>query len=371
MEMLSPHWFQIQEVLFPHLQEKTGPMGSNHERLVAIIELSDIRAFINKIYHSRSGGRPWHDRIEIAVAFLAKHVFNLPTTCALIDRLRYDGVLRRLCGWERKDHIPSESKFSRVFKEFSTMNIMEALLNRIVTMYHGDRIIGHVRRDATEIDAREKATRKPKLTGKEGKAVPKKRGRPRKGEVRQVGDKEVKRLEKQPSQSLGEMLADLPTCCDIGSKVNSQGYKISWKGYKLHLDTIDGDIPVSAILTSASVHDSQVALPLSTMTEVKIKACYELMDSAYDAQTIRNHIAKKGHVPLIDFNRRSPKDERRFEDFEKERYKERSGAERANSNLKDNLGARTIRVRGHKKVFMHLCLGLVVMAVEQTVRLLM
>jgi hypothetical protein len=39
--------------------------------------------------------------------------------------------------------------------------------------------------------------------------------------------------------------------------------------------------------------------------------------------------------------------------------------------LKDNPGARTIRVRGHEKVFPHLCLGLVVMAIEQTVRLLM
>jgi hypothetical protein len=371
MQMLSSHWFQVQDTLFPYLQEEVGPMGSNHERLVTIIELSGVVAFISKLYLPSTGGRPCDDRIGIAIAFLAKHVFNLPTTRALIDRLHCDGMLGRLCGWERKGHIPSESKFSRVFKEFSTMNVMETLLDRIVSRYHGDRIIGHVRRDATEIDAREKAVKKPKLADKEVKAVPKKRGRPKKGEVRTVNDKELKRLEKQPSQSLEEMLADLPTPCDIGSKVNSQGYKISWKGYKLHLDTIDGDIPVSALLTSASVHDSQVALPLSTMTEKKIKVCYELMDSAYDAQTIRHHIAKKGHVPLIDFNRRSPKDERKFEDFEKERYKERSGAERVNSHLKDNLGARTIRVRGHKKVFMHLCLGLVVMAVEQTVRLLM
>ncbi len=90
--------------------------------------------------------------------------------------------------------------------------------------------------------------------------------------MRETCDKELKHLGKQPFQSLEDMLTDLPTCCDIGSKVNSQGYKISWKGYKLHLDTIDGDIPVSAILTSASVHDSQAALPLSTMTDKKINA---------------------------------------------------------------------------------------------------
>jgi len=39
-----------------------------------------------------------------------------------------------------------------------------------------------------------------------------------------------------------------------------------WRGYKLHLDCVDGDIPVSAIVTSASVHDSQVAIPLSQMS---------------------------------------------------------------------------------------------------------
>ncbi len=371
MQMLSPHWFQIQDTLFPYLQEEVGPMGSNHVRLITTIELSGVVAFISKIYHGRTGGRPCDDRVEIAIAFLAKHIFNLPTTRALIDRLYYDGVLRRLCGWERKSHIPSESKFSRVFKEFSHINIMETLLDCVVAKYHGDRIIGHVRRDSTEIDAREKVAKKPKPIDEEAKAAPKKRGRPKKGKVRPINDKEPKRLEKQPTQSIEEMMADLPTCCDIGSKVNSQGYKISWKGYKLHLDTIDGDIPISAILTSASVHDSQVALPLSRMTERKIKACYELMDSAYDSQIIRTQIAGKGRVPLIDFNHRGPKDERKFEDFEKERYKERSGAERANSNLKDNLGARTIRVRGHEKIFTHLCLGLLIMAVEQTVRLLM
>jgi hypothetical protein len=34
----------------------------------------------------------------------------------------------------------------------------------------------------------------------------------------------------------------------------------------LHLDTVDGDFPVSAVLTSASVHDSQVAIPLAQLT---------------------------------------------------------------------------------------------------------
>jgi len=39
-----------------------------------------------------------------------------------------------------------------------------------------------------------------------------------------------------------------------------------WKGYKLYLDTIDGDILISAILTSASVHDSQMKFQLRDPT---------------------------------------------------------------------------------------------------------
>jgi hypothetical protein len=48
-------------------------------------------------------------------------------------------------------------------------------------------------------------------------------------------------------------LADLPAACDGGCKKNSQSKVECWRGYKLHLDVIDGDIPVSAILTSASL----------------------------------------------------------------------------------------------------------------------
>ena len=38
---------------------------------------------------------------------------------------------------------------------------------------------------------------------------------------------------------------------------------------------------------SASVHDSQVAIPLMKMTSDRVESLYELMDSAYDAELIR------------------------------------------------------------------------------------
>jgi hypothetical protein len=369
MTMLSQHWFEVQQSLFPHLKEEIGYLGSNHERLVSVIEISEVKILVSKRYPTFTGGRHCEDRTCIAIAFLGKHVFNLSTNSSLIDRLRIDVTLRRLCGWERKSSIPSEATFSRAFAEFSDMNLTQELLDSLVLKHHSNRLVGHINRDSTEIDAREKSSAPRKRKEKKEKSV-KARGRPKKGEERPQTEKELKRLEKQKNQTVDQMLSELPKGCDYGSKKNSQGFKTTWKGYKYHIDSIDGDIPVSAILTSASVHDSQVALPLNKMTKKKITACYELMDSAYDAKIIREEISKSGRVPLIDFNRRSPKDERKFESFEKERYKNRSGAERVNSHLKDNLGARTIRVRGNSKISTHLGFGLLIIAVEQTIRLL-
>jgi hypothetical protein len=76
----------------------------------------------------------------------------------------------------------------------------------------------------------------------------------------------VSRLKRQPDQTLAQMCAELPTQCDVGTKKNSKGFKESWIGYRAHMDVADGQIPVSFILTSASLHDSQAAIPLMTMT---------------------------------------------------------------------------------------------------------
>jgi len=65
---------------------------------------------------------------------------------------------------------------------------------------------------------------------------------------------------------------------------------------------IDGDIPVSSILTSASLHDSQVAIPLAQMSAERIVNLYDLADAAYDAKEIREMSARLGHVPIIDDN---------------------------------------------------------------------
>ena len=83
-----------------------------------------------------------------------------------------------------------------------------------------------------------KKPRKPKTD-----ELKRKRGRPKKGEERPP--KPPRRLKRQRGMTLAEMLADLPKPCDVGTKRNAKGYWQSWTGYKLHIDTGDGDIPIS------------------------------------------------------------------------------------------------------------------------------
>src|SRR5436853_2693936 len=111
--------------------------------------------------------------------------------------------------------------------------------------------------------------------------------------------KPLTRLQRQRSMKLPAMLEELPVQCSIGTKKSSKGHQQYWRGYKLHLDVADGQIPISAVLTGASVHDSQVAIPLATMTAQRVTSLYDLMDAAYDADEIHAHSRSLGHVPLI------------------------------------------------------------------------
>ena len=145
----------------------------------------------------------------------------------------------------------------------------------------------------------------------------------------------------------------------------------TWIGYKLHLDVIDGDIPISGILTAASLHDSQVAIPLAQMSDERVTSLYDLMDAAYDAKEIHDFSRSLDHVPIIDDNPGRGKQKRQMAPVEKIRFKERSSAERVNSNLKDNYGGNHVRVRGAKKVACHLMFGLLALTAMQLFNLLL
>ena len=171
--------------------------------------------------------------------------------------------LRRLCGWSRAGEVPSEATFSRAFSTFADSALPSRLHEALIDETLRDHLVGHVWRDSTAIGGREKPTPKSKKS-----ATPKRRrGRPRKGEQR---PKASRRLERQLRMPLPEMLDDLPRAPDVGVKQGAKGYQESWSGYKLPIDAADGGIALSCLLTSASVHDSQAAIPLATMTAARV-----------------------------------------------------------------------------------------------------
>ena len=370
---LSRTWAHIQGNLFPWLTEELGPLTEAHKRVVMTLELAGVEAFV-QVWPGLPG-RPPRDRAALVRAFVAKAVLGLPTTSMLIERLAVDKPLRRLCGWEHPGELPSEATFSRAFAEFAGSALPGRLHEALIKRTHEDRLVGHISRDATAIEAREK----PVKTAV-SEPPKRKRGRPKKGEA--VEKKEPRRLERQADMSLAEMLSDLPTHCAVGTKRNAKGHTTSWIGYKLHLDVADGDIPISAVLTSASLHDSQAAIPLATMTAKRVTNLYDLMDSAYDAPEIKATSHALGHVPIIDQHPRNvpggkeaiaaeARGRRKagYALAEDVRYNERSAAERVNSRVKDDFGGRYVRVRGHAKVLCHLMFGILALAIDQLMRL--
>jgi hypothetical protein len=382
---LMQRWHVIQGELIPDLGAEVEGLTPKLEKLIHVLEWVRIEEFVPP---GCGIGRPKKDRGALANGFIAKVVLGLPTTVALIDRLKVDRALRRICGFPRWKKLPDEATFSRAFDEFAELGLAGKVHEALIKEHLGDQIIGHISRDGTAIEARERpvtvvkkeepavesaqavlpdmAKTEVKTEAKaEPENVPKKRGRPRKGEER----KPESRIEQQRKQKLDQMLDDIPRNCDRGTKCNAQGYKQSWNGYKLHLDTADCGVPISALLSSASMHDSQAAIPLSRMTADRVTNLYDVMDAAYCSKELREDSRALGHVPLIDHNPRGG-EKIEFDPAESVRYNERTVAERMNARLKDEFGGNNIWVKGNTKVMSHLMFGVLVLTADQLMRLL-
>jgi hypothetical protein len=347
---VSSYLRKIQSSLFPGFAEELGPTTEKHQKVIVILDVLKIEDFVNVAPYPLERGRPPVDAAAMARAYISKAVLNIPTTRALIDRLKVDTVLRRICGFERRSEIPCEASFSNWFLNFANTRLAEKAHEALVRTAHVGVPVHNVSRDSTAIEAREKPLKKEI----QKKKTLRKRGRPKKGEAKDLPT--FTRLERQLTMSFGEQISDLPIACDHGFKTNAKGISTGWIGYKLHIDTAEGGIPISCIITSASVHDSAAALPLENMTSRRITSLYTLMDAAYDSSIIREQTERMGKIAVIDSNpRRGEKID--FDPPKKARYKGRTEAERVNSNLKDDYGARYVRVRGTSKVMCHLMFG--------------
>lgn len=380
----------LQSELFPALHDDALPLTEEHKRLIAALTIVPLERFIPAAFGWM--GRPSKDRCAIARAFLAKSVLNLPTTRHLLHRLAADEKLMQLCGWMHPHQIPHESTFSRAFAEFARMQLLEVVHEQLIRDTHRHRIVGHISRDSSNIRGRERFPETPsqkrartaeeeqkqnqstpnKVSAKDRKPRRKLRKRKR---TASPGETRIKR--QVTMASAAEMLQDISREYSVAIRMTKQRDPKFCRGYKLHLDVADGQIPVTAVLTGANVHDSQLSIPLTTITSQRVTYLYEVMDSAYDAEPIREYSQKYGHIAIIAPKapqnqrtqlpvRRTPP--RQLSPAEQIRYRERTTVERVFSRLKDEFGALNVRVRGNAKVMAHLMFGVLALTADQLLR---
>ncbi len=373
----------LQGELFPVIESVVGGLSKQSRLLIAVASLQPLASFVES-RRCHTGRRP-SDRLCLATAFFAKAIYNMPSTCHLIQRLHTDIQLLRLCGWRRFSEVPSEATFSRAFAEFATGGLPAQVHAALIRQTQPEHVHNYVARDSTAIEARQRLAEdrhqskasaavktpahRPYKTknGLHQRRARGKRGSPKRARAAERG----RRLQRQQHMTLDQMLADLPRDCSLGVKTSSQGHRQYWRGFKLHWDVADGGrIPISCILTGASLHDSQVAIPLMQMSAQRIRWRCELMDSAYDAELIRKGSQKLNHEALIrphPTHKRSVR-ENAFSDEDKQRFKKRTIVEQLNGRLKDEFGGRLIYVRGAVKIMAHLMFGIVALTVDQLLR---
>ena len=378
---LSKIWLKVinlENSLFPQLKEslRIEEFSSKESKLVKILDFAEIEKNITVVSITNTP----KDREQIARAFIAKSVYNFQTTRDLIDRLHIDRTLRILCGWRYKTDIPSESKFSRVFKELSQMQIAQKTHEKFIEEYLSEKIFFYNATDATKIPLRQK----PVKVEKE-KPKPKKKGRPKQGEIREPVKPTI--LQKQKElQTVEEKLSLVSQKCGVGIKQNSKGNREVWIGGKLHISVVDGDIPVTAFYSGANVHDSSVALPLMQETSKRVNYLYDLQDAGYDADIIREFSFKLRHRPIIDINPKNSKElkakielisheKKTFKylnqhlNCEETHYNQRSMVERVNKYLKDDFGCDKIYYQGATKVASVLAFGILSICIHQSLQL--
>jgi len=370
-ERLSKFWTNVQLTLFPYMETRCGELPVEYKNLISILELIRVEEFIPSTKFNL--GRPCKHRVFIARAYVAKVFLKYPTTKQLIKHLKTDIQLKVICGWESYDKIPSESKFSRAFKEFAEENLPEKIHSFLIKETYKDTMVGHLVKDSMPIEAREKALKKPSV--KERKKI--------KNDRQQAERKgALNRRQKQIKDSLEQSLLELPKVCDVGRKRSARGAGYTWKGFKLHMAVDDHCIPISVILTSASLNDCEAAIPLAKKANKLVNNFYDVMDAAYDMKEIKEHSLSMGHIPCIDkwvtttaakIERRRDKKKEKILNFctaEAKRYKIRFPKERSNALFKDWYGGRNIFYRGHSKVSCHIMFGVLAMTGLMMIKLI-
>lgn len=350
VERISQFVLNLPLSLFKHLEDGMPAFRHAHQKVALVLEQVQIENGVKEYHHQF--GRRSHSRKAMSRAFVAKAVLNIPTTKDLVERLNLDIRLRRICGFCYS--VPSESTFSRAFAEFAADGLADQVHASAVRELLGSEIVFHASLDAASIPARERGPRKKVIVKKPTKKRGRQQGQ-RPGERR----KALSPQEIQLKQSWKEALAELPQTCDHGCKIGPKGYMQHWRGFKIHAHVGDGGIPLGLVTTSASIHDSRVAIPLLRMTASRVGTIlYNLMDKGYSGtwiETASNELGQVAIVPPKPLTIRGLRPE--LTPDRKRRYGNRTTVERFFADLKDNHGGNHLFVKGGAKVHAHLMMG--------------
>ena len=130
-ETFSSHWLTIQPSLFNFIEDEVGELDEEQRLFVRVAESLELRQIAARYGWCGNGRRP-SSRLAIFKLLLMKHVWNWPETKDALGEVRRSPALRRLCGWEAKSDIPSESTVSRAFADFALDKMADDLLARFV-----------------------------------------------------------------------------------------------------------------------------------------------------------------------------------------------------------------------------------------------
>jgi len=242
-------------------------------KLVMILDEIDVAPVADKMKKPKDSKGPKGYAPELFLyALIAMQVEQIKTIAGLVKRLSTDFSFKYACGFGLVDSVPSESAFSRFLSKLSDESSLEELFHSLVLSAKKAGIIegSIIAIDSTKLSAYEAS--KPK--------------------------KEIIDDGKHPNW---------------GMKRDTNGNKIRWFGWKLHiLCDSKSELPLDIKITPANIHDGTVAISLIehflASYKETFKPSYYLMDSGYDYDYIyRDIINRFEAIPIIAYNPRGSK----------------------------------------------------------------
>jgi len=283
--------------------------GQEHDTVGWIVKQLPLSQLVAQAYGLPAGqppvkrrGRKPHNRLAMTVALLYMQTEHIPYLADLAKRLHDDDDFAQRCGFATHEKRPQRWDLSRHFWRLAGWDFAAHLQWALVQAAMGLGLVSGagVAIDSTEITGHEAASSEPKPTAG---MSPSQRRRWEEKQAQQ-------RLQEAHSLSFHEQVAKLPTAADWGRKRDSKGHMHDWFGYKLHLavDTGPYEIPLLAVLTSASCHDLRAAYPLVRGLRERwpqLQPRHWVYDSAYDAKDLYGYHAAYGQQMIAELNWRT------------------------------------------------------------------